>query len=98
MFRFLFLNITFEQINQRVFNVNFFGHNLRDLNREGREIDPATATASPDRLGSTAGEGWRLMGGLLIGLVAVSGLDSAACVRQASLVDRQGMGVHPWVS
>jgi hypothetical protein len=35
------------------------------------------------------------MGG---GLVAVSGLDSAACVRQASLVDRRGMGVHPWVS
>jgi hypothetical protein len=28
----------------------------------------------------------------------VSGLDSAACVRQASLVDRQGMGVHLGVS
>jgi hypothetical protein len=50
MFRSPFLNITFEQINQRVFNVDFFVHNLRDLNREGGEIDPATAAASPDRL------------------------------------------------
>jgi hypothetical protein len=40
MFRSPFLNITFEQINQRVFNINFFVHNLTE---KGGEIDPATA-------------------------------------------------------
>src|SRR5256886_2248987 len=50
MFRSPFLNITFEQINQRVFNVNFFCSQLLRFEQRRGEIDPATAAASPDRL------------------------------------------------
>jgi len=58
MFRSPFLIITFEQINPLDFNVDFFVHNLRDLNRAGswsRRIElPPPITPDPEALANAA--------------------------------------------